>query len=263
MRATWLTDLHLNFLEEDARVRFLRTVKQECPDVIFLTGDTGESNDVFAFVEQIARIAPPYFVLGNHDFYGSSLADVRRRARETKRWLPALGPIRLTDATMLVGVDGWGDARCGNRESGVKLADWRWIKDLDELTYCPSRERIGVLNALGSQEATALRENLARVDRPRELIVLTHVPPFAEACWYNGAQSEPDWLPWFTCIAVGDALREYARSAPRTTITVLCGHSHGRGEYQARENLRVRTGGWPPDQRDYGNPLVQESWTLA
>jgi hypothetical protein len=92
--------------------------------------------------------------------------------------------------------------------------------------------------------------------------VLTHVPPFAGACWYGGTQSAADWLPWFTCIAVGEVLLAYAQRYPRTAITVLCGHSHGRGEFRAAENLVVRTGGWAVGETDYGNPIVQASWSI-
>jgi len=106
VRATWLTDVHLNFLGEARLVSFLATVKRAAPDVLLVTGDTAESADVVSFVERMGRIAPLYFVLGNHDFYGSSIADVRSRASATKHWLPALGPIRLTAATTLLGVDG-------------------------------------------------------------------------------------------------------------------------------------------------------------
>lgn len=260
MRATWLTDVHLNFLGEARLVSFLATVKRAAPDVLLVTGDTAESADVVSLVERLGRIAPLYFVLGNHDFYGSSIADVRSRASATGRWLPALGPIRLTTATTLVGVDGWGDARCGNLASRIMLADWHLIRDLQGLT---AQHRRAALQSLGTHEAEALREQLARLEPCHEVIVLTHVPPFAEACWHDGKQSEPDWLPWFTCIAVGDALLDYARQSPRTRITVLCGHTHGRGEYRAADNLLVRTGGWAPGETDYGNPIVQASWTIA
>lgn len=262
MRATWLTDLHLNFIEEDDLARFLKAVSQERPDVILITGDTGESTDVVGFVDRLSRMAPVYFVLGNHDFYGSSFADVRARARETRGWLPSLGPVRLTGSTTLIGVDGWGDARCGNLESRIKLADWSWIRDLEGLASGPSRQRVEALNTCGSNEAATLRQQLARIEPSDELVVLTHVPPFAEACWHEGNQSEPDWLPWFTCIAVGDVLLEYAARVPSTRITVLCGHCHGRGEYQAAANLMIRTGGWTRGQKDYGNPIVQASWDL-
>jgi len=260
VRATWLTDVHLNFLDEQRLDGFLALVQREAPDVLLVTGDTGESADIIEFVDRLSAITRLYFVLGNHDFYRSSIAEVRDRARATKRWLPALAPVQLTDATTLIGVDGWGDARCGDLTSQVSLADWRFIQDLQGLT---TAARIDALQALGAQEAAVLRDQLAALADPGELVVLTHVPPFAEACWYNGKRSTPDWLPWFTCIAVGDALLDYARRTPRTKITVLCGHTHGRGEYRAADNLLVRTGGWAPGQMDYGNPVVQASWAIA
>jgi Icc protein len=262
MRATWLTDLHLNFLKKEPLNRFLGSVKREMPHVLFVTGDTGESHNVCHFVEELRRIAPVYFVLGNHDFYGSSIDEVRQRARATGCWLPALAPVRLTDTTTLIGVDGWGDARCGNLASRVRLADWQWIRDLDTLIFCSPEQRAQALQALGTQEATALHDQLERLETPSELLVLTHVPPFAEACWHDGKQSEPDWLPWFTCIAVGDVLLAYARRVPTTKITVLCGHTHGRGEVRPQDNLLVQTGGWAPGERDYGNPIVQATWSI-
>jgi hypothetical protein len=58
-------------------------------------------------------------------------------------------------------------------------------------------------------------------------------------------------------------LLEHARAHPETTITVLCGHTHGRGEFRAAPNLLVRTGGWTPGARSYGNPIVQATWDVA
>ncbi|MEO8701837.1 MAG: metallophosphoesterase [Kofleriaceae bacterium] len=263
MRATWLTDLHLNFVDEAGLKAFATAVMRERPDVIFVTGDTGEAVDVETFFDLIGLMAPTYGVLGNHDYYRSTIAEVRGRASKTTWWLPGRGPIRLTDATTLIGIDGWGDARCGNLDSAVRLADWKLIGELDRLLGCLPVQRCATLQALGTAEAEALRGQLAELAAPRELIVLTHVPPFADACWYDGARSSPEWLPWFTCIAVGDALLEYARAHPETQITVLCGHTHGRGEHRVAANLNVRTGGWAPHQKSYGNPIVQASWAVA
>jgi hypothetical protein len=260
LKVTWLTDLHLNFLDGPRMASFLATVEREQPETILVTGDTGESDDVVGFIELMSRIAPIYFVLGNHDFYRSSIAEVRERARATKRWLPAVGPVRLTPSTTLIGVDGWGDARCGDLRSNIRLADWSLIHDLSGLA---SDQRMAALNALGTREAAALKEQLDRLEPPPELVVLTHVPPFPEACWYNGRPSEPAWLPWFTCIAVGETLLAYARACPTTAVIVLCGHTHGRGEYRALDNLLVRTGGWQPGEPDYGNPGVQATWSIA
>ena len=260
VRVTWLTDLHLSFLHEPRLGAFVDTVARERADLLLIGGDTAESASLLGFIGLLRQIAPVYFVLGNHDFYGSSIAEVREQCRATQRWLPSAGPIRLTPATTLVGIDGWGDARCGDLRSRIELSDWRWIRDLQGLS---SPERGDALRALGTQEAAALSAQLAALEPPPALLVLTHVPPFAASCWHNGKQSEPAWLPWFTCIAVGEVLLTYARQHPSTSITVLCGHTHGRGEYRALDNLIVRTGGWPPGEPDYGHPLVQATWSVV
>ncbi len=88
--------------------------------------------------------------------------------------------------------------------------------------------------------------------RFRHVIVLTHVPPFRESCWHEGKVSDDNWLPFFACKAVGDALREAMAAAPDRQMTVLCGHTHGSGEAQILPNLRVLTGG-----AVYGKPSVQ------
>ena len=111
-------------------------------------------------------------------------------------------------------------------------------------------------------EARTLGDLLARAPPTEELLVLTHVPPFPEACIYAGEQSEPAWLPWFTCIATGEVLTSYARAHPTTKITVLCGHSHGAGACRPEPNLEVRTGGWPRGVEGYGNPIVQATLEL-
>ncbi len=265
MRATWLTDIHLNFLRPLALQAFYDRVAAERPDVILASGDIGEAPNVIGFVDGLAAAAqaPVYFVLGNHDYYRSSIKTVRdqvRGLRGAAKWLPAQGPVRLTDETVLLGVDGWGDARCGDLASTVKLSDWKLIDDFKKSTEPTAR--IELLQRLGANEARALRELLGQAPPSPSLLVMTHVPPFPEACVYGGSQSDATWLPWFTCIATGEILLEYARTHPDQRITVICGHSHGLGTFQAAPNLEVRTGGWPAGVEDYGNPLVQSTFAI-
>ena len=263
MRATWLTDIHLNFLRPLALQAFYDRVRAERPDLLLVTGDIGESDSVARFVGELAAIAPVWFVLGNHDYYRSSIASVRAampRLPVRTRWCNAHDPIALTDRVALLGVDGWGDARCGDLDSKVELSDWARI---DELKRCRDREaRNATLQRYGSNEARTLRDKLARAPARDELLVLTHVPPFPEACVYDGKMSEPAWLPWFTCIATGEVLLDHARAHPEQAITVLCGHSHGAGSYSPLPNLEVKTGGWPPATEQYGNPIVQATLEL-
>ncbi len=262
-----MTDLHLNFLRPLALKAFYAKVAAERPDILLVTGDTAEAPSLVATLDALSAgaSAPIYFVLGNHDFYRGSISDVRERAQtEPARaiWVPSQAPLRLSERTVLVGVDGWGDARCGDLGSKLQLSDWELIEEFQPCRYDrPARAEL--LRDLGTTEAIALAEQLAIVpDDTPELLVVTHVPPFPEACIYDGRMSDPPWLPWFTCIATGDVLMEYARAHPACEVTVLCGHSHGIGVHQPLPNLEVRTGGWPPGVEGYGNPCVQATLEL-
>ena len=82
---------------------------------------------------------------------------------------------------------------------------------------------------------------------------MTHVLPFKEACWHEGKMGNDDWLPYFTCKAMGDVLLETAQKHPQCEMTVLCGHTHHAGTIQMLPNLYVKTG-----SAEYGQPHVEE-----
>lgn len=265
MRATWLTDIHLNFLRPLALKAFYDRVKAEQPDALLITGDIAEADSVARYLAEMADgIAPIYFVLGNHDYYRANIRVVRGdipRASKRATYMPAVPQVKLTDRITMIGVDGWGDARCGDLASTVQLSDWNLIDDFKK-TKTDRDARNELLQRLGTAEARLLSDKLASVEQTPELLVLTHVPPYPEACVYDGEPSGPAWSPWFTCIATGEVLDAYAKSHPKQRITVLCGHSHGIGSYQRLPNLEVKTGGWPPHVEGYGNPIVQATFEL-
>jgi predicted MPP superfamily phosphohydrolase len=265
VRCSWLTDVHLNFLKPLALKGFYDRVKAERPDAVFLTGDIAESDSVARVLDELAQHtgAKLYFVLGNHDFYRSSIRTVREDVKRIKSatYLPEADPIPLSPQMTMIGVDGWGDARCGDLESKVQLSDWQLIEDFRK-ARTDRAQRIEILQRLGSNEARTLRDRLSRMPQTGELLVLTHVPPFPEACWYDGVQSDPAWLPWFTCVATGEVLLAWATEHPETKVTVLCGHTHGAGVHAPLPNLEVKTGGWPPHVEGYGNPIVQATLEL-
>ena len=89
--------------------------------------------------------------------------------------------------------------------------------------------------------------------RFQHVLLLTHVPPFKEACWHDGNISSDHWLPHFGCKAVGEALVECLRSDPDCQVTVLCVHTHSGGKAQILPNITVNTGG-----AEYSRPSVQE-----
>ena len=259
MRLAWLTDIHLNFLDPPGVAAFLRDVAAVPADAVVLSGDVGEADDVARHLAALDAAAqkPVYFVLGNHDFYRGSIAGVRARvsalcsAGPNLRWLPEAGVVPLTGETGVVGHDGWADGRLGDYwGSDVELSDWGLIADLAGLDR---RDRLAKLHELGDEAAAHFRAVLPdALARFRHVLVLTHVPPFRDACWYRGRVSGDDYLPHFACRAVGDVLADAMTSRPDRRMTVLCGHTHGAGEAQLLPNLWVLTGG-----AVYGRPAVQ------
>jgi len=130
---------------------------------------------------------------------------------------------------------------------------WRDAHTLDK----PALRR--VLVTLGDEAAGYLKSVMVPAAKQYpKVIVATHVPPFREAAWYQGRPSNNDFLPFFSCKAVGDVLLATARSHPECQVLVLCGYTHGGGELQALENLRVVTG-----PAEYGHPRIQQTIVLA
>jgi len=258
-RVAWLTDIHLNFLAPERVERFLNEIAALKPDAVLIGGDVAESPDLEMQLQRIAaRLAVPvYFVLGNHDYYFGSIRRVREQIESLCRltpnlvWLPMTGVVELTSTVALVGHDGWADARLGDYErSLVMMNDYRLI---EELAGANKLDRWPLLKALGDEAADYFRRVLPLALAKRDhVIALTHVPPFREACWYQGEISSDEWLPHFTCQAVGEALLEVMRDHPRKRLTVLCGHTHSLGETSPLENVIVLTGG-----AEYGAPHVQ------
>ncbi len=249
-RVVWLTDIHLNFLA-DAKVKaFLSEVAGARPDALLIGGDMGESHDVCDYLGQIAEAirVPIYFVLGNHDFYYGSIHETRQRVAQFCAAHPRLHYLSVEDVAELaphvglVGHDGWADGRLGDyARSLVAMNDFKLIS---ELTGRNKLDRWEVLKALGDEAAAHFRRVLPEaLEKYREVVLLTHVPPFREACWHEGRISDDDWATHFTCQASGQAILERMRLHPDRQLTVLCGHTHGRGETQPRQNLQVITGG--------------------
>ena len=201
--------------------------------------------------------------LGNHDFYHGSIATVRNEVADVASrsqhlvYLTRAGVVEITPTTCLVGHDGWSDGRLGDFfGSTIQLNDYILI---DELKGLDRSDLLARLNALGDEAAEHLRRTLAdAMASYSQIVVVTHVPPFREACWHRRRVSDDDGLPHFSCKATGEAIHEAARAWPDRMITVLCGHTHGSGEVQILDNLAVITA-----EAEYGSPIVQRTIVLG
>jgi Icc protein len=263
-RVIWLTDLHLNFLKLRQTDEFLARVAVQRPDAVLIGGDIAEAPSVVGHLERLATrlTCPIYFVLGNHDFYFGSIERVRQAVsvlcaeNSNLIYLTTAGALSLSPRTGLCGDDGWADARLGDYErSLVMMNDYRLI---EELAGVNKRDRWPMLKAMGDAAARHVKAVLpAALAEHEEVILLTHVPPLREACWYQGQVSNDEWLPHFTCLAVGEAILRIMRDHPHRRLIVLCGHTHSPGEAQPLANVRIITGG-----AEYGSPQIQQVFEL-
>jgi predicted MPP superfamily phosphohydrolase len=275
MRLLWMTDIHLNFVSPQTVKELVKSIVAESANAVLIGGDIAEANSIEPSLIQLAQgvQVPLYFVLGNHDYYGGSIAKVREAiSRLTPRvsnltWLPQAGVVQLTKHTSLIGHGGWGDGRAGEyHQSDVLLNDYFLIDELHSTHRCadPDPKKIlcdslqATLNQLGDEAAAHLRRHLtAALETSRQVVLLTHVPPFRETCWHNGVISDDNWAPHFTCQAVGDVLKEIMSSHRQQQLTVLCGHTHSSGLVDILPNLKVLTG-----EAVCGQPRVQDVWEI-
>jgi len=284
MRLAWSTDVHLNHADPAAYKAFLHRIHATGADVLVITGDISEGHSFSRYLTTLRDDArmPVFFVLGNHDFYGSSIAAGRAAASQCHRpaqglvWLTAAGVHELTPEVALVGHDGWADGRYADWfKSSVDLNDYHLIPELhrgrplalrrEGHHWVPSEpgpmwatvlQRMRALADESAAHALAhVRDALARYPR---VIFATHCPPFRENAVYAGQVSDDNWMPHFSNKALGDALRACAAAHPDRELLVLCGHSHGSADHQPRPNLRALTG-----HARYRFPDVAKAFDLA
>jgi 3',5'-cyclic AMP phosphodiesterase CpdA len=249
MRCAWLTDIHLNFLKPEQIGTFFDAIAAAAPDAVLVSGDISVGATCGTLMDQLGERLqrPVYFVLGNHDFWERGSAEqweamtLLTEVSPFAHWLPAVGVAELTPTCGLVGHDGWYDGRAGDYDnSQVMMNDWVRMSDF---AYQGKAGRLATMQTLATRAvehiATVLPQALARYP---EVICVTHVPPFAEAAWHDGRYSDDQWQPFTTSTVMGELLRAVMADHPDRRCTVLCGHTHGAGEFEAAPNLLVKTG---------------------
>ena len=289
-KVAWLTDIHLNFVPYHEFLAFVDSVASHDPDAVLITGDTGEADSIIPYLDEMAGLLEHdiYFILGNHDFYGGSIAATRTQVDKACRqsdhltWLSSADVVELTPGVGLIGHDSWPDGRLGDYEnSDLLLNDHFLIEEflsiipsddspgpepekisLQQVKWLESKDarhaRWEIMKSLADQAAEHFRKVLpAALQSYQHVIALMHAPPFREASWYKGEISSDKWLPHFACRVVGDALYEVMTNHPDRQLTVLCGHTHGPGQAQILDNLTVHTGG-----ATYCRPEVQRVFEL-
>lgn len=272
----WATDIHLDFIDsrdQKALVQFGESLVESNPSAILLTGDISVAKSLTFHLSALERIVerPVYFVLGNHDFYHGSVAEIRKNMKELTnmsqylRYLPTTPYVSLSPKTALIGHDGWYDAGYGDvKKTNFVMRDWTAISEFvmggamsAGALYgneSPNYGRVIVEARKLAHEATLHVMNgiKAAAKYHNVMIIATHFPPFQEAHIHEGRIGDAGARPWYTSKMMGDMLRQAAISFPKVRFEVFAGHTHGQYSGQIADNLFCHVGG-----AEYHKPRLQ------
>lgn len=254
----WVTDPHLNFLPPGGSRQLGEKLAYLHPEetLVVITGDIAEAPSVRKLLSEFHEGwgGQTAFVLGNHDYYFGSFAKVKHDLRKLPNglvWLDHSAPLQLDDTTALVGHEGWFDGMHGAaRRSRVVMSDFDLIADLKQhynphLWAWPNYRQpmLDKLKVLGETAAKRIKPKIEKALTTNDTIVIaTHFPPFPKSAVHQGQVSDPHWMPWFSCGAMGQMLETVADAHQDKRFLTLCGHSHSPGKYKHRDNLHVMTG---------------------
>jgi len=259
----WATDIHLDFLGDNNQrlIQFGESLVKDGPTGLFLTGDLSVARKLIYHLGALEAITkrPVYFVLGNHDYFGARIEDVRKQmhaltnASPFLRYLPTIPYVRLSDMTAVVGHDGWYDAIYGDwKTSSFGMTDWTAIHDFIPVNGAKSTI-VSEARKLAQEGVLHVQHGIKQAVRyHKNIIVLTHYPPWPQAHQHEGKQGDWNAAPWFTSKMMGDMLMDAAKAYPAVKFTVLCGHSHGKYDGQIANNLECHVGG-----AEYNKPALQ------
>lgn len=269
----WLTDIHLDHLRSDNDLpRLAEEIRTSGADGVLISGDISNGRSLVLHLSALEKLVQRqiFFVLGNHDFYGSSTEAVRKSMHELSnmseflKYMPLNSYIPLSPQSAIVGHDGWYDAHLGDAmNSQMMLNDWVYIRDFVESsggseyvrTMGALKDKPGVIGVCrklahaGVQHMMVGIKNAARYHK--NIFVISHVPPFRETHVYRGEIGDDMAQPWYTNKMFGDMLLEASRAFPNVNFTVLCGHTHGKVDKQITKNLEVHVG-----HSEYGSPAI-------
>jgi len=262
MKLAWFTDLHLDRADEERRATFYGRLRWEGFDSAVITGDISNARQLSHHLRELAQACGSrkkiYFVLGNHDFYGSSFDEVDRAVSAVCREHGNLFHLgqdkieRLSENTALIGHRGWADGRAGwGSNSNLRNPDQFAIEDL---RCCSKKALFGKMEELGRASGNYFREVLPyTLTCYQHVLVATHVPPFTQAAFFDGKPCGRHHLPHYTNRSAGCAITGISGHFPKSRITVLCGHTHSAAEAVVGGKVRVLAGQARP-----GHPRVQK-----
>lgn len=268
-KIAWCTDIHLDHFHDSDRnviIKLGESLIERQPEAVLITGDISVSSKLIYHLSALEKVVqrPVYFVLGNHDYYGSTIEKIRESMRDISnlsqylKYLPMTPYVSLSPNTALIGHDGWYDASCGDvGRSPFIMRDWQVIGDYVREGVLPHglpdyNKIIAISRKLAYESVLHVSNSIkTAVKYHKNIIIATHFPPFEESHAGNRRTDNIGVRPWYTSKIMGETLLRAAAAYPQINFEVFSGHSHGKFEGKIANNLHCHVG-----QSDYGQPQL-------
>lgn len=264
---SWLTDIHLDHLSLPKVLEFCKSINESNSDGFLITGDISNARFLTSHLTVVANEIkkPIYYVLGNHDLWGSSrdyvYSELSRLNISNLIFLDINKEIKLTLDTYLIGHSGWYDLINGDyKHSGFfpnGMPEFRFVSDFLGLSPNDKKQKC---EAWTKEAADHLEINLVMALEKEDCKTVycgTHVPPYREASWYMGKMSNDEGAPFFSNKIIGDRLSEVMKSYPDKELIVLAGHTHDVCLYKPAQNITVHVA-----PAEYGNPAIYKTFSI-
>lgn len=240
----FLTDPHIDYILSFKFKSILEKIKKFPIKAIFAAGDFANGNSGLKYLEILQKTTnfPIYYVLGNHDFWGSTFEKTEKLHSSNKNsnlnYLTSLEkPIRLNDNTCLIGENGWYDGGWGvNHYLLISSLDFLLIKNLS--IFSSREEKLRAVENLARLSIERLSNKLhLALEEYDTVYLLTHVPPWPD-------ETSVDWIdelwkPYNSCKLMAEFLQKVMANYPNKKLKIWAGHTH-MDHYLVKGNIEMR-----------------------
>lgn len=240
----WFTDLHLNRVSPIKKILFINHIIKENPKAIFLTGDISNGMILYYDLYLLARFikCPIYFILGNHDYWNSSIEKTHNKVKSLCDkfphliWMSQTDFIELNDDVAIIGDEGWFDGRNGNTDYLKFTIDQYLIQDFKK--HKSMDEKLEHWRKMSLESSLKIESKLQKALNKgyKTVYILTHFPAFIEATRHAGSIFEKFWLPYNINMFLGKVLTDLILDHNHK-IVLLTGHTHEPKTIKINKNI--------------------------
>lgn len=244
----WFTDTHFNKASPLTFIKFIIHLIKEKPKGIFLTGDISNGILTYFYLKILAIFinCPTYFVLGNHDYFFSSIEKTHQRIRSVCQdypnliWLTEQEPIKINNEVALIGTEGWYDVNLGNPKYLKFTFDWVLTENFRKLPNMLAR--IKAFRSLANKSCKIIEHKLksALEQNYKTIYILTHYPPWKEAGRDPDSFFGKYHLAYDINMRLGQTIEKIMKEYPHKNVVVLCGHTHSDAWIHVSHNIECR-----------------------